>query len=351
MGIEQHFYTRTGRGYGTVARSAGLTDVFVRKQVLPYCTHPSGAGDTSISWVHLPDGKLLLGQSAKQGHVFFRHDYIVEAHGVDAALRAAAKGVRFETSHDETNGALLPTLDALPLTSTPYKDTTASTVSPLLVQNIIASAQRAVIQGKRIYIPVGGAYSCAAKILAQVLTTIPTPLRHLLGVCTSAGHTFQKKGIHLVFVPATGTKTGDGNILLDFDDKLDIMDDEAFFAARFASLPELKFCADVFVEIDFWLVRAPNIARADGLRNALATRMADILDLHKCNVARAVSWPEVFVRRGLLGRYARYIGFDGAAFVPADILRRAAYDKPNLNDYRLHPTVRKHIEQVLRQIP
>ncbi|MCL2365011.1 MAG: hypothetical protein FWC71_10165 [Defluviitaleaceae bacterium] len=347
MPIEQHFYTRTNRGYNTVARSAGLTDAFIRTQILPYSAHPIGAGDASISWVHLPNGQMLLGQSIKRGHIFFRHNYIIAAHQVDDALHAITRGVQFATSHDATQGTILPALDALPK----HDHIPATTALPNTMY--ISAAQHAVIHGKRIYIPAPGeGTSAAVNAMAQLITILPTALRHLLGVCTSAGYTYEKRGIHLICTPQTEAIFKNPHILLDFGGKIDIMNDEAFFHARFAAMPELKFCTEVFDEIDFWMTRAPAIAHGEALRKALMARMSDVLDIHKLTITRAASWPEDFVRQGLRGRYTRYIGWDGAAFAPVDILRRAAHDNqvPDLNNYRLHHTVRKHIEQILQQI-
>ncbi|MCL1877994.1 MAG: hypothetical protein FWF80_03985, partial [Defluviitaleaceae bacterium] len=61
--IEQHFYTRGLRGYETVAKSCGLADDFVKKNIHPYCVY---GGVDALTLAHFSCGKMLFGLATRR---------------------------------------------------------------------------------------------------------------------------------------------------------------------------------------------------------------------------------------------------------------------------------------------
>lgn len=110
--IQQHFYTRERRGlyknsagYDTVAKSAGLSDAFVTKQIHPLCVY-SGGGKPAFTLAHFPCGRMLFGRAVHitdftgQRTAFFMHNYIFPASRVGEFLADIEKLLcaRFEES-------------------------------------------------------------------------------------------------------------------------------------------------------------------------------------------------------------------------------------------------------------
>jgi len=361
--IEQHYYTRRERGYGTVARSAGIFDNNVKCDILPYCVYSAGEGGKCLTAVHYPDGRMLLGQAVHVPRAFFQHNLIVPVKMVNAVLVAGFAGVQFETGYDAAQSGMLPALEKLPinkqadgietnahedgikikknddevktntndngvLTNRLY-DFTEYDFTPLIRYLTLSAAGN-----KKTYIRTSttkgpaDTHVFALALLAELYPRLPTELRHVLGFCTNAREPLERNGIHLIFTDNPRLK---GDFLIDFTEKTGIInnagDEIDYFHVRFASMPTQRFCERIFGEIDFWLAREPRIAQAETFRQAITARMAQVLE-------SGGILPEAFIRRGKSGKYNEIIGHTPSDFIMADIQRQVSILRPNDEDLR-----------------
>ncbi|MCL2500365.1 MAG: hypothetical protein FWE90_08520 [Defluviitaleaceae bacterium] len=355
--IEQHYYTREKRGYGTIARSPNLPDNIVKNDILPYCVYSAGEGGKCLTVVHYPDGRMLLGQAVHIPRAFFQHNLIIPAKMVNAILAAGFTGVRFETGYDAKQGETLLALEELPIDA--YANGTESDGSydltdydfSLLIRCLTLSAAK----NKKTYIhtpivkELADTHTFALAFLTGLYPRLPEELRHVLGFCTRSRDPLDKKGIHLIFTDNPRLK---GDFLIDFTGKTgiinDVGDEKEYSAARYEAMPTKKFCERVFGEIDFWLAREPRIVRAKSFRRTIKTRMAQILESDGI-------LPEAFIRRGKSGKYSEIIGFKPSDFIKADILRQVSLSQHNaeelryiIGSYRLTPTKREKILHIIK---
>lgn len=334
-----------------MAQSEGLA----ASLVLPYCVYSGGGKGKSLTVVHFPCGRMLLGQAVHVGKGFFQHNYLLPPERAGEVLGILFSGIKFETAYDVTQGGVLPALDALPV-----EGPAPGMADVQGIPHIIHHLTQSVATGKKTYIatPPGNAHDYAAAVLAALYPHLPAPLRHMLGFCTSAREPLNKKGIHLVFTGDPPAANRGGHFFMDFVEKWGIIpsgasprDGEDFFALRFAAMPDARFCARIFDELDFWLVREPAIAHSADLRHAVHARMARALATEDIK-------PEAFLRRGKSGKYEKIIGHPPEAFTVPDILRRArltqnAPEPPDyrylIGSYRLSPAVREGLMQTLQR--
>jgi hypothetical protein len=326
--IEQHIYTRGKRGYQTVARSQGLVDNFIEKNILPYCVYSAGEGGKCLTAVHYPCGRMLLGQAVhvpveNNRAVFFQHNYIVPPEKAGDALVNIFDGVAFQKAHD-TSVEILPGLEALPVGDM-VKGKEPDFDFDRLIHLLLQSSARKEFY---IFVPSGDVHTYALTVLAALYPRLPAPLRHVLGFCTSSREPVNKKGVHLIFTDNPHIK---GDILMDLNEKSGIIKDTArdgdFFAARFAEKSVQWFGERIFDEIDFWMYRLPETVQSKSFTIIIKTYMAQVLDANSI-------LPEAFIRRGKSGKYAEITGHAPADFVVADILRQVSHPNTAPGDLR-----------------
>jgi hypothetical protein len=336
-----------------VAHSEGLSEAFIKNDILPYCVYSGGNKEKCLTAVNYPCGRMLLGQAVHDGRVFFQHNYIIPPQGVkDICLK-----VKFETAYNASRGESLPALEDLPEEELIIDKEITTELTEEAFSYIIACLAQSTAGGKKTYIltPCDDVHGFACNLLALLLPRLPAPLRHVLGFCTNTRGPLNKRGIHLIFTNDPRIPTSEGHFLIDFAGKLGIIETQAvndgdFFAARFAAMSEQRFCERIFDEIDFWLARMPEMVYETAFTQSIKERMARII---KANDVL----PEVFIRRGKSGKYAEIIGCTPADFVIPDILRRVKYRQNEteptdlryfLGSYRLDPLVHDKLLKTLQ---
>jgi hypothetical protein len=389
--IEQHYYTRTQQGYRTVARSENIDDTIEKNLLLPYCTFSAGEGGKTLTVVHYPCGRMLLGQAVHVPRAFFAHNYLIPPYMAEETL-AVMFGVEFQTDYENQNG-VLPSLDALPLndndktismangynrvensehsnvflatdkTDSELFCTPKIGIDPNILTNLTKTLIKTVAANQKICIktPVlsqsgfsrdytntpdyTNPHDYAITLLTELYRHLPNPLRHVLGFCTHTHESVNKKGIHLYFSDNPQTK---GDFLMDFADKSDIInqrdiDEPDYLTLRYQNMPAQRFCGQIFDEINFWLVRESKTLYTKTFTQSMKTKMEQILQTNHV-------LPEAFIRQGLSGKYSDIIGFGPAAFVVHDILRQISLTQPTeenlrhiMGSYRLTPTDRERI--------
>jgi len=207
--IQQHMYTRARRslyqqseGYGTVAKTNGLADAFIKEKIHPYCVYPTAADSPpAVTVVHYPCGQMLLGQAVYvpqdftgQRATFFAHNYILPpvlaAELVQDINKMAATEFLINETGELGELASLPT-DIVNLPHT-WQEFAAY---------VTACVQESVFSARKTYVLVPpDAFEYVWGFICHVFTLLPLHVKQLLGFCTFAREAIDRKDIHLVFV-------------------------------------------------------------------------------------------------------------------------------------------------------
>ena len=333
MKVEQHIYTRARRtlfqqseGYGTVAKTDGLSEAFIKEKIHPYCVYPANAAGFPkvVTLVHYPCGRMLFGQAVYkekdftgQRATFFVHNYIFPPQMVDGALRDFGKlrQLEFLTEYDtELHGPGLrrgraparpgACTDVINTTSllgtrrgtspTQERDVIRPQVSNFeeILQHIITSVNNT----KKTYIispvPPPQMHDYIWDFLTNLYPRLPEETRHQLGICTYAREPVNKKSLHLIFLEK-GTPIGPkfaNDFVLDLNSPVkDARGHVPYETTRVSyhspTLPQ---------QSEFWHIRTPHrhdILLAEG-------RQWIDKNLEKLTISQLASVPGSFIIRG-----------------------------------------------------
>ena len=331
--IEQHIYTRAKRtmfrqteGYGTVAKSAGVGEAFIKEWVHPYCVYPTlpatqelrDCSPPAISVVHYPCGRMLLGRAVYvstdftgQRAAFFAHNYILPPEVVGGVLQDFGKlrNVKFLCDYDVGQGDLLDCLPGLCIMAdkkTNWSEKPTSWFSEICndrLQHMVQCVTSSVYNGKKTFVilPVGvrDSHEYAWDLLTKLYATLPEGIKHMLGFCTYACEPVNKKGLHLIFMKKDAVRLNDIRMAKDF-----VIDLNAVFSTDSArkncpplisegarkGIDSMKF----FQEYEFWHARTPYE------KEKLFFTEREWLDanLDKLTLEQYIAVPGAFVMRG-----------------------------------------------------
>ena len=338
--IEQHIYTRAKRtmfrqteGYGTIAKSAGVGEAFIKEWVHPYCVYPTlpatqklrDCSPPVMSVVHYPCGKMLLGRAVYvpadftgQRPTFFVHNYILPPEVVGGVLQDFGKlrDVQFLDVYDVQQGS---TLDCLPNFSMVQKKISCFQnpaswglqICSKPLQHIAQCVTGSVYSGGKTFVilPVepGDSHEYVWDLLMGLYAILPESIRHMLGFCTYACEPVNKKGLHLIFLGKDAVRPGDARMANDFvvDLNTSYVD---FVQKNNPALPQ-KTPSDIliyggakknagvtkfFQESEFWHTRTPYD------KEKLFFNEREWLDanLEKLTLQQYITVPGAFVMRG-----------------------------------------------------
>ena len=331
MKIEQQMYTRARRtlfqqseGYGTVAKSDGLSEAFIKGQIHPYCVYPTSLQKCTVypkvvTLVHYPCGRMLLGQAVHkekdftgQRAAFFAHNYIFPPQMVDEVLQTLGKlqYVEFLTEYDAAQEKL-DSLNAANLARYCKERSSrrAALAAGCAIQKIsqpgisgmirfarndgqinhILQCITASVNGtKKTYIippvPLPQMYDFVWDFLANLYPHLPEEIRHQLGFCTYACEPVNKKGLHLIFIEKT-----DPRFANDF-----VIDLNKSPVAISSTVTKAGRPTNFFQESEFWHIRTPH------RREALLKQGCEWIDtnLENLTLSQLASVPESFIIRG-----------------------------------------------------
>lgn len=256
--IGQQLYTRERRGifrstegYDTVAKSEGLDQQFVKKQLHPLCVYDApaelaasgekdGAAYPETAYVlRLEGGEAVVGRSVYQAvdftglrSAFFTHNYVIPAAIADADPESykAFLGAAFVDSYDIEQGMELPDLAALPQAAGgaglagfdggQRAAPAALNISEQRFKQLLFAVMASVGGRKKVYValdvPIGRLPEQAKALLAVLYASLPYPFRKQLGFMTFAKEPQSRKGIHLTFVEKGSLRAGDRNVDKDY---------------------------------------------------------------------------------------------------------------------------------------
>lgn len=302
--IEQQIYTRArwtlfqqSEGYGTVAKSDGLSESFIKDQVHPYCVYPTKFQNCKVhpkvvTLVHYPCGRMLLGQAVYkerdftgQRATFFAHNYIFPPRMVDGILQNFGKlrHIEFMTEYDIAQGKL-NSLDTIKQELTP--ELVPEWASLHITDHIIQCIAASISGTKKTYViaPQLQLHDFAWDFLTSLYAHLSEETRHQLGFCTYAREPVNKKGLHLIFI-----EKSDSRFANDF-----VIDLNKHPAAIDSITTKVERLTNFFQESEFWHVRTPH------RREILLKRGNEWLDinLEKLTLSQLASVPGSFIIRG-----------------------------------------------------
>lgn len=325
--IEQQIYTRERRtmfqkseGYGTVGKSPGISEAFIKDNIHPYCVYPTSpllqklpnsiTCPKAITVVQYQCGRMLLGQAVYvpkdftgQRATFFAHNYILPPKVAGDILHDIEKvfSVCFMVNYDAACKGQLDTMNTLPMDCTLSKPATLKLiVKPFQLTYILQCIKESVYKDKKTYVIVPAEpvdmHEYVKKLLADIYRNLPDDVRHKLGFCTYAREPMDKKGLHLIFLEKGAVKASKLGISKDF--VVDLNEPapphsniaDSGFTAYIRHLPPERF----FPEIEFWHIRTPH-------RTAYLIKLEnEWLDtnLDKLSLSQFTAIPEAFILRG-----------------------------------------------------
>lgn len=265
--IQQHCYTRSKRGlfsqsagYDTVARSAGLTEDFIKSRLHPFCYyHPSKTLQAlrvpaeefprALTVIQFPEGLMLLGQTVYvnsdftgQRPTFFTHNYILPR---PAVLTPGLIGtmLNFTVFLTETDWEKLTELEELPRhfdqtcrTEThtteqndcqsvtegcpPQPGTTCTNIGPLpfdegRLRQLVYGVLEAIMGTKKVYVILPD-LEWVYPMLMWLYSHLPASAAQILGFTTYSREPENKKFLHLVFVEKGILSLTDSQITRDY---------------------------------------------------------------------------------------------------------------------------------------
>jgi len=321
MGIDQQFYTRAkcvmfnqSEGYGTIAKSDGISETFIKEKIHPYCVYPTMAMGrnydvypSTITVVHYSCGRMLLGQAiyvpidfTGQRSTFFAHNFIFSANLVANFLQniEQIRVVRFLTSYDAKKGNKLEKIENLPILGIRQFIGDSNRCDVLHIINCVINS---VNSAKKTYVIVPVAphkmqdYVCS--LLVAIYAKLPKMVKNILGFCTYAREPINKRGVHLIFLEKGAIlPKGNRDFIVDLSassqaimgrNKEKISFD---FRMYVRVLPFERF----FSEMEFWHIRMPYAAK---LLYKVESEWLNI-NLDKLSARQLASIPEKFVQRG-----------------------------------------------------
>jgi len=312
--IEQQIYTRArqtlfqqSEGYGTVAKSDGLGEAFIKEQVHPYCMYPTKLQNYKmhpkvVTLVHYPCGRMLFGQAVYkekdftgQRATFFAHNYIFPPQMVDKVLRnfGMLRHMEFLTEYDVAQGKL-NALESANLARHCEELSTADEAAAFATKqskkfqlnNILQCIAASISGTKKTYIiaPPSQIHDFAWDFLINLYTRLSEETRHQLGFCTYAREPVNKKGIHLIFI-----EKSDSRFANDF-----VIDLRNPVVAVSPMTTKAERVANFFQESEFWHIRTPH------RREVLLRQGCEWLEtnLEKLTLLQLASVPGSFIIRG-----------------------------------------------------
>lgn len=343
--IQQHFYTRGRHGYNTVAKSAGLSDDFIKKNIHPYCVY---GGVDALTVAHFPCGKMLFGKATRlpadftgQRAAFFMHNYIFPPEKVGGFLTEIGDFLhtQFESSFDSDKLAEIKDLQR-----TKHTADAPLTSLPNTILHIADCAIESVRKSKKTYVILPPDIS-EIDALTQIYAHLPDATKHRLGFCSHAAGPEKRKNIHLIFTrdkPISGDfvvdmKIGSGSNTNRTNSE---ENPDTHITSHLPTLPPEK----IHTEAAFWLARTPylreeiTLAEAAWLEKNLAT----------LTPRQILATPPDFIKRGKNGE-------NPEIYVQLSILKSALKNSEIplrylLGSYSLSPEIRERTEQNLRRI-
>ncbi len=264
--IGQQIYTRERRGlfrasegYDSVAKSANLSDAFVKENLHPYCVYnpsrklqaanaPPEDYPPAFTVARYPDGRTLVGRAVYlaadftgQRSTFFAHNYVLPP--LHIFTPKMLNSIEFMSGYDITAGNELPEIDELPVTGeragggAPECDELAVGDGPVLngprdksfaalgvtkpqFIKLLSFIFQSAAGTKKVFIqaPVEPRLTSgyAIDLLTALWNCLPPFIKNSLGFLTYAREPENKKGLHIVFLEAGSIRRGDPRISRDF---------------------------------------------------------------------------------------------------------------------------------------
>ncbi|RXZ80488.1 hypothetical protein EBB07_18215 [Paenibacillaceae bacterium] len=245
---ERHGIFRSTEGYDTIAKSNGLDNQYIKKQLHPYCFYDSPAELTArgernddeypkaMHLLRMENGDLLLGQSVFRAadftglrSTFFTHNFVMPgsyaeqaAHDYRSLLHAD-----FADSYDIDQGSELQELLELPVRSAkperkfanPLAVLQEAGMDELRFQQLLHAVMVAIGGRKKVYVALDVSASelsgHAIRLLDLIYGCLPYAYRAQLGFLTYAKEPQSRKSVHLTFVERGSLRPGDRNIEKD----------------------------------------------------------------------------------------------------------------------------------------
>jgi len=315
--IEQHIYTRAAKtmfsqteGYGTVAKTDGLSEAFVKEKIHPYCEYPTAPAlknyavhPKAITVVNYPCGRMLLGQATYvpvdftgQRSAFFAHNYVLPS---DIAAKYIQDGVPQVEFLTEWEGDAPPrefafrldSLIAAEKTSAPMIDNRSRLISlgaasPAWLDHIARCATASVYSAKKTYVmlPLD---ICVWSLLPEIYSRLDDAVKQILGFTTYAREPRNKEGLHLIFLEDGVIAPTDPRLKSDFVIDFKTVPSPA---GSIISLSPKKF----FSYMEFLHIRLP---QAGEYLFSLETEWLDA-NLDKLSLLQLSVVPDNFIKRG-----------------------------------------------------
>ena len=301
--IEQHIYTRgkstlfqQREGFGTLAMSSGLSEVFVKERIHPYCVYPpSNTNDlphpNAITTIQYPCGKMLISQAVYtetdytgQRAAFFAHNYILAPHTASQAIKniKCIENIAFLT---EYSGQTLE-----PLTKLPFSPITKLQASPppnIDFEKLAKYITSCVYSAKKTYIIANR--EDIWPILSTLYDNLPKEVAHRLGFCTYSTQPIDKRGIHLIFLNGEMSTKVTRDFVFNFVAGKDCLPNN-----KLSSIYDLSF-EKFLQEINFLSIRIP-LQELSFIEDAWLEK-----NLHKLSTEQLSHTPEGFIKRGKIG--------------------------------------------------
>ena len=405
MKIEQQIYTRERRGmfrqsegYDTIAASPGLTDVFIKESLHPYCTYsPSPIDRTcrsrAITIAHYSCGRMLLGQAVYvpvdftgQRATFFVHNYVLPPQVVGdvlADMGNVLSCVKFLTEYDIGLGSKLESLDSLPVEEN--GENRVAFFSDFDFEKIIPMIEESVVKSRTMVIQIEGREMLYG-LMTEIYRCLPEYVKHLLGVCTYSREIVGKKGIHLVFVEKDVVQPCQGKLILRSESLITVEKASTVIDSRsrlncldaltrnlsvknhlIIRIPTLSF-EQFFREIAFWKARIKGLSSCEWMQEAEQNWLDAMLECltsvqlaaipgEFINCGKAQSRSEIYVILGILktvsGALNARILLDLRYFIGSYPLSHTAYARVIQNVRRIYsdyitPQNDKNIEFLFR---
>jgi len=202
--IQQQCYTRAARGlfrpsagYDTVAKSAGLTEEFIKERLHPFCYYnalTTGECPKVLTVIQFPEGLTMIGRTVHverdftgERATFFTHNYVMPRQ----------LGVFDAEFLSETEDAELPELDELPLTEGQGKALPFETER---LQQLAGAVTDAVAGTRKVYVVIPEGDYLTESVIEWLYRNLPTETAEELGFTTYSREPLNKKFLHLIFV-------------------------------------------------------------------------------------------------------------------------------------------------------
>jgi len=297
--VEQHIYTRAARtmflqteGYGTVAKTDGLSEAFVKEKIHPYCEYPTSPAlknyavhPKAVTVVNYLCGKMLLGQAnyvpvdfTGQRAAFFAHNYILPPDVAAKYIQDGVPQVEFLTKNADVQP--LEKLPKVAQGNFPFDE------YPAWLDYIARCATASVYSAKKTYVilPLN---ICVWSLLSEIYSRLDDAVKQILGFTTYAREPRNKEGLHLIFLEEGVISSNDSRLKNDF-----VIDSDAAPNPKgsITSLSPKKF----FSYMEFLHIRLPSHTE---YLHSLETEWLDA-NLDKLSLLQISAVPDDFVKRG-----------------------------------------------------